>query len=48
MKWMSLKLANMGPEYASVFKHLIARQDALKYYVCMIDKKHLILVAYFS
>ncbi|TQN75476.1 UNVERIFIED_ORG: hypothetical protein FHU00_5107 [Citrobacter freundii] len=47
MKWMSLKLANMGPEYAWVFKHLIARQDALKYCVSM-DKKRLILVAYFS
>lgn len=45
---MSLKLANMGPEYAWVFKHLIARQDTLKYCVSMIDKKHLILVAYFS
>ncbi len=36
MKWMSLKLANMGPEYAWVFKHLIARQDTLKYCVSMI------------
>lgn len=33
MKWMSMNLANMEPEYSRFFKHLIARQNALKNYV---------------
>ena len=37
MKWLSWEVVDMGPEYATVLNHLIARQDALKDYVSIIQ-----------
>lgn len=37
MNWLSWKVVGMGPEYATVLNHLIARQDALKDYVSIIQ-----------
>jgi len=37
MNWLSWQVADMGPEYARVCKHLVARQDGLKDYVSLIQ-----------
>ena len=37
MNWLSWQVADMGPEYAIVCKHLVAHQDALKDYVGLIQ-----------
>lgn len=37
MNWLSWQVVDMGPEYATVLNHLIARQDALKDYVSIIQ-----------
>jgi len=37
MNWLSWQVADMGEEYTTVCKHLIARQDALKDYVSLIQ-----------
>ena len=37
MNWLSWQVADMGAEYAKVCKHLVARQDALKDYVSLIQ-----------
>ena len=37
MNWLSWLVADMGAEYAKVCKHLVARQDALKDYVSLIQ-----------
>lgn len=44
MNWLSWQVADMGAEYESVCKHLIARQDALKDYLSIIHhpESHLI------
>jgi len=44
MNWLSWQVADMGPEYAKVCKHLVARQDALKDYISIIKhpEAHLI------
>lgn len=36
MNWLSWPVADMGPEYSKVCKHLVARQDALKDYISII------------
>jgi hypothetical protein len=36
MNWLSWQVADMGPEYSTVCKYLVARQDALKDYVSLI------------
>lgn len=44
MNWLSWQVADMGPEYARVCKHLVSRQDALKDYISIIHhpERHLI------
>ncbi|MFS3190467.1 antirestriction protein [Klebsiella pneumoniae] len=44
MNWLSWQVADMGPEYSKVCKHLVARQDALKDYISIIKhpEAHLI------
>ncbi|MEG8137658.1 antirestriction protein, partial [Acinetobacter baumannii] len=44
MNWLSWQVADMGPEYARVCKHLVSRQDALKDYISIIHnpEQHLI------
>jgi hypothetical protein len=44
MNWLSWQVADMGPEYARVCKHLVSRQDALKDYLSIIHhpERHLI------
>ncbi|ELY4545670.1 antirestriction protein [Cronobacter sakazakii] len=37
MNWLSWQAADMGAEYAKVCKYLVARQDALKDYVSLIQ-----------
>ncbi|EGI8540421.1 antirestriction protein [Salmonella enterica] len=37
MNWLSWQAADMGAEYANVCKYLVARQDALKDYVSLIQ-----------
>ncbi|WP_370608262.1 antirestriction protein [Citrobacter meridianamericanus] len=37
MNWLSWQASDMGPEYARVLKHLVARQDALKDYISIIQ-----------
>lgn len=37
MNWLSWQVVDMGPEYATVFNHLITRQDALKDYISIIQ-----------
>lgn len=37
MNWLSWQAADMGTEYAKVCKYLVARQDALKDYVSLIQ-----------
>lgn len=37
LNWLSWQVADMGPEYTTVCKHLIARQDALKDYISIIQ-----------
>lgn len=37
MNWLSWQAADMGNEYATVLKHLVARQDALKDYISIIQ-----------
>ncbi len=37
MNWLSWQLVDMEPEYTTVLNHLIARQDALKDYVSIIQ-----------
>ncbi|MDK7838701.1 antirestriction protein, partial [Klebsiella pneumoniae] len=41
---LSWQVADMGPEYARVCKHLVSRQDALKDYISIIHhpERHLI------
>lgn len=44
MNWLSWQVADMGPEYSTICKHLVARQDALKDYISIIKhhEAHLI------
>lgn len=44
MNWLSWQVADMGPEYSKVWKHLVARQDTLKDYISIIKypEAHLI------
>lgn len=37
MNWLTWQVLDMGQEYATVLNHLIARQDALKDYVSIIQ-----------
>ncbi|MDN4377046.1 antirestriction protein, partial [Citrobacter portucalensis] len=37
MNWLSWQAADMGDKYAKVCKQLVARQDALKDYVSLIQ-----------
>ncbi|WP_095907171.1 antirestriction protein [Enterobacter cloacae] len=37
MNWLSWQVADMGSQYTIVCKHLVARQDALKDYVSLIQ-----------
>lgn len=34
----------MGPEYAKIYKHLVARQEALKDYVSLIQHPEKVLI----
>jgi hypothetical protein len=44
MNRLSWQVAEMGPEYARVCRHLVSRQDALKDYLSIIHhpERHLI------
>jgi hypothetical protein len=44
MNWLSWQVAEMGPEYDQICRHLVSRQDALKDYISIIHhpERHLI------
>jgi hypothetical protein len=44
MNRLTWQVTDMGPEYAKIYKHLVARQEALKDYVNLIQHSEKVLI----
>ncbi|MDM2845492.1 antirestriction protein [Citrobacter sp. Cpo090] len=44
MNRLTWQVTDMGPEYAKIYKHLVARQEALKDYVSLIQHPEKVLI----